>query len=569
MKNTSRRGTWLALTAGLVALGGLGAGVLTLGSAPEPSAGKATTADRSPAKKMAFDVTTTANGELEAREKIEVRNPLDQSSTIVRIIAEGTWAKKGDLLIQLNADEIKQKVDEESLRLESARAELVAAENSYNIQVNENASKLREAELKVTLAELSLRQWQEGDVTKKRQTLDLAIDKAALELERLAQKYVRSQGLKDEGFISKDECDRDEVAYIEAISAFTTAHLEREVYENYEYKKDQKSKLSDLDEAQSQLERVRLNNEIELASKESKRSTQRRSVEIMQDRFKKLQKDFNATTILAPSDGLVVYGSSVDGARMWGGGEGPFQIGRQVYPNQLLMILPDTSEMVAVVRVNESLAGKVRPGQAVNVKVDAVGGRVFPGTVDSIGVMAEAGGWRDPNLREYTVRVALEGAKDAGLKPSMRCEGRLILDSVDEALVVPVQAVFAEGAVQFVYEPSGGRFVRTPVRVGRRSDMYAELKNGLDEGRTVLVREPAPAEVIAAAWNNDTLTTLGYVIGENGQASLPPSEGDASAAPGSGATSPGGATRPPRGNRGGNSGGGGNRPSGGGGGRPR
>lgn len=515
-----RKAIWVVSGLGLLTLAGLGVG-LPMGGAepaptPAPSGGNSgLPADRVAAKLLAFDVTTTANGELEAREKIEIRNPLDQQSTIVQIIAEGTWAKKGDLLVQLNVDDLQQKMDEESLRLESGNADLVAAENAYNIQINENTSKLRQAQLKVTLAELALRQWQEGDVRKKRQELTLAIDKAGLELERLAEKFRRSQELLIEGFISKDECDRDEVAYIEAISSFTTANLAMRVYDQYEYQKDEKTKLSDLEEARSELERTRLNNEIELTSKDAKRNNQRASVTIMRNRFEKMTKDRNAATLKAPADGLVVYSTSMDRNR-WGGGDGPLQIGQQVYPNQLLIILPDTSEMVASIRVNESLAGRVKQGQKVIVKVDAASGAVFEGQVDSIGVMAESGGWRDPNLREYTVRVPLD-AKNAGLKPAMRCEAKLILDTVPEVLTVPVQAVFNEGPVQFVYEPSGSRFVRVPVRIGRRSENVAEITSGLEAGRVVALREPRGGEATVSPWDTEALKKLGYRISEAGQ----------------------------------------------------
>ncbi|MCC6950291.1 MAG: HlyD family efflux transporter periplasmic adaptor subunit [Phycisphaerales bacterium] len=524
---------------------------------PKPSAAGALTADRAIAKVTSFEVTTVANGELEAKDKIEVRNPLDQESTIVQIMAEGSWAKKGEVLVQLNADTIQQKVDEESLRFKSGDAQRIAAESAYQIQEIDNASKVRQAELKVELAELALRQWAEGDIKKKRQELDLMIDKSVLEVERIAKKYLRSQELLEEEFISKDECDRDEVAYIEAIAAYRTATVSRQVFEVYEYEKERKSKQSDVDEARAELERVKINNVIELANKDAQRSNQRSQVSIIENRLNKLKADHANTSILAPSDGLVVYASSMERS-MWGGrGEGPLQIGQQVYPNQLLMILPDTSMMVAAVKVSESLAGKIRAGQSVSVRVDAAAGAVFNGSVESIGVMAETGGWRDPNLREYTVRVALQtDRKD--LKPAMRCEGRIILDQVTDALTVPVQAVFSDGPVQFVYSPKGSKFARTPVRVGRRSDLLAEVKAGISEGDTVLVREPAPGEVLSEPWKNETLAAIGYAISPEGQ--VLPDATEASAPPGAPPPMSGSGT-PSRGG-----GGGGGRPRGGGGG---
>jgi len=473
------------------------------------------TADVAVVQRAAFDITITSNGELEARRKLEVRSKLEQETTIQSIVDEGVRVKAGDLLIQLNADSIQTRIDEENPRLLTAKAELDAAENGYKIQMNDNASALRKAELNVELAELALRQWQEGDVAKSRQELDLKVDRAELELERLAQKLVRSEELLAEGYLSKDECDRDEVAYIEAISDFTTSRLAREVFDKYEYVKDEKQKNSDVAEARAELERVRLNNDIELKTKETRRDIERDQVLMNENRLKKLREQHGWATITAPQDGLVVYSTSLENSR-WGNQQGPLQIGQQVYPNQLLMILPDTSEMIASVRVHESVAGRVRPGQVVTVKVDAAGGKVFQGEVESIGVMAESGGWRDPNLREYIVRVGLDSLGE-NLKPAMRCEARLNLDEVAETLTVPMQAVFNDGAVQFVYQPRGSKFVRCPVRIGKRSDVLAEIKAGVEEGERVLVREPSAGEVISQPWDQGELKLAGYKVGENGQ----------------------------------------------------
>lgn len=544
-----RRGAALWWTVGILGVGGIATGAFLILRSGASGGLEGTTSDLARVERASFDVGTTAAGELEARNRIEIRSPLDQESTIVQIAQEGKWATKGEVLIQLNADPIQQKIDDESLRVRTESAELGTAQTQYNIQQKDNETKLRQAQLKVTLAELALQQWREGDVKKKRQELELNIDKATLELDRLAQRYMRSQELFDEDFVSKDERDRDEVAYIEAISAYTTAILAAAVYQEYELAMQEKTKISDLEEAQSELERVHLNNENELSNKLTRLEAQRERLAIVQKRLDKLKVDRDAATLIAPSEGLIVYSTSME-RNSWGrGGDGPLQIGQQVWPNQLLMILPNTTEMVAAVRVSESLAGRVKPGQTASVKVDAAGGRTFRGKVEGIGVMAESGGWRDPNLREYTVRIAIE-AEGIPLKPAMRCEAGIVLDQVEEALAVPVQSVFSDGPVHFVYTQSGSKFVRTPIRLGRRSETRAEVRGGIEEGQTVLIREPSSGEVLAKAWEPESLKTLGYRLGEDGKP-MPEMPAAARAA-----------GTPPQGRRGGEGGGRGERQGG-------
>lgn len=476
------------------------------------------TADVAIARVQSFDIATTASGELQAKNQIEIRSLLESQSTITEVVAEGTLVKKGDLLVRLKSDNIQTQIDEEILRVESARAELVAAENSYEIQVSENESKTSAAKLKLDLAVLTLEQWTKGDVEKQRQLLDLAIEKGDRDLIRRREKFERSEELYGQGFLSKNERDTDEIDKIEAEAAVKKAALEREIYWSFTHPKDQRSKQSDVDQAQAELERVQRQNDIQLTSKDADRLNKRRQKTVREQRLAKLEQQLAACEITAPSDGLVVFATSIERNRWGGGGEGPLQIGREVYPNMLLIVLPDTSAMVASVRVHESLAGRIRPGQRATVTIDALGGNLLTGAVASIGVMAETGGMRDPNLREYAVRVMLDPSTViAELKPAMRCDATITMGRVENALAVPLQAIFTDGAVRHVYAPRGTKYVKVPVSVGRRSDTLAEVSAGLTEGTRVLLREPSAGEVLNIPWDDAQLTAAGYTRDEKGE----------------------------------------------------
>lgn len=488
-------------------------------SAPTKKSGdEGLTADIAIARIQSFDIATTASGELQAKNQIEIRSLLESQSTITEVVPEGTLVKKGDLLVRLKSDNIQTQIDEEILRVESARAELVAAENSYEIQVSENESKTSAAKLKLDLAVLTLEQWTKGDVEQQRQQLDLAIEKSDRDLARLSEKFERSEELFAQGFLSKNERDTDEIAMIEAEANVKKSALQREIYWSYTHPKDQRSKQSDVDQAIAELERVQRQNDIQLTSKDADRLNKRRQKTVREQRLAKLEQQLAACEILAPSDGLVVFATSIERNRWGGGGEGPLQIGREVYPNMLLIVLPDTSAMVASVRVHESLAGRIRPGQRATVTIDALGGTLLSGAVASIGVMAETGGMRDPNLREYTVRVMLDPSSVISeLKPAMRCDATITMGRVENALAVPLQAIFTDGAVRHVYAPRGTKYVKVPISVGRRSDILAEVTAGLSEGARVLLREPAPGEVLNIPWDDAQLAAAGYTRDESGE----------------------------------------------------
>ena len=77
--------------------------------------------------------------------------------------------------------------------------------------------------------------------------------------------------------------------------------------------------------------------------------------------------------------------------------------------------------MVAEVKVNEALSGKIREGQRATIVSDALPDQVLEGEVIDVGVLARTGGWTDPNRRDYAVEIEITGENTWGLKPSMRC----------------------------------------------------------------------------------------------------------------------------------------------------
>ncbi len=494
MRRGSARTLLLMLVAGIaVVAAGVGAVSMTSGS------GAATTAiDLHRVSEQTFEIKIVATGELEALEQTELRSELESSVSITQLIEEGTRVSEGDILVELNAESIKTSIEDELLKVETARSDLVAAENGYEIQVNENDASLRKAELKLDLAQIELRKWEEGDLVKKLEDLDLAIDQAERRLEQRKEAYEQSQRLFDRGFLASDQLKNDEIAYIDSQAALKTAKSNKWVYETFEMDKQRKKLTSDVEEAEAEVDRVLRQNASRLANKEADRTNKRRQLQIREERLAKLNEQLECSVVRAPTEGLVVYGSTAQQSRRGWSSDGPLQIGRTVRPNELLIVLPNTQQMVASVRVHEANAGRIKPGQRATLRVDAIRDLAFTAEVMEIGVLAESGGWRDPNLREYTVKLLIEDAAAVqALKPSMRCEAEIIVDQVEDAIAVPAQAVFREGRISFVHTQQGDRrYERTPVKVGRRSSLFAEILSGVEPGDRVLLREPAPGELL-------------------------------------------------------------------------
>jgi HlyD family secretion protein len=124
-------------------------------------------------------------------------------------------------------------------------------------------------------------------------------------------------------------------------------------------------------------------------------------------------------------------------------------IGIQNSPGSVLMTLADTSAITAEVRVDESDIVNVRPGQPVEVTIDALSKKTFPAVVTQIGNNAVV---RSTGLSTSQLTTASREAKDfkvvvllqdppQGLRPGLSATAKITTASRSGTLTVPVQAL--------------------------------------------------------------------------------------------------------------------------------
>jgi RND family efflux transporter MFP subunit len=498
------RRRWVKVTAAVVTvlvLAALGIGALTAGQGQSGNAAgtnpnqAAATAEWYRVDKTSFDMTVIAAGELEAKRQIEVKCQVKaKNPAIVEIVPEGTSVKQGQVLVKLDSVPLSFLIEQAELDLEKARADQVAAEQNLSIKKSEAESAHREAEVKLNLAELDLAKWERGELAKKRLELKLGLEKARRKTLRSGRDLELSKQLYAEKFISLGELEDDELAVIEAENEVATAELDASIFEQYTYPKERQQFNGDVQQAKEELDRVIRRNQSELARAEADLQGKTRTLKIRQTSYNDLQAQIASTLVTAPQDGLVVYGTSVAGRNRR---SEPIAAGREVRYNETIVILPDTHQMIAVLRVHEAVLPQVTIGQTAVVHIDARSDVPMTGKVTNIAVMAEDGGWFNPDLREYLVRIELPDGADPSLKPAMRCSGEIQIGRVENALAVPTQAVFSEGSQRYVYVNTViGRVRKQTVTLGRASEALVEITDGLSQGDKVLLRKPKPGEVV-------------------------------------------------------------------------
>ena len=123
-------------------------------------------------------------------------------------------------------------------------------------------------------------------------------------------------------------------------------------------------------------------------------------------------------------------------------------------------------------RVAEVYVGAVRPGQQLQLGVDAFAGEQFAGEVYAIDPLIDESG------RSILLRAHLPN-RDDRLRPGLFARIVLVLNERNDAIQVPEQALMPQGQDQFVFKVVDGKAALTKVEVGIRRDGMAEIVSGL------------------------------------------------------------------------------------------
>ena len=151
------------------------------------------------------------------------------------------------------------------------------------------------------------------------------------------------------------------------------------------------------------------------------------------------------------------------------------------------MQLPDTTEMMAVVRVHEAKTSKLKIGQPAVVEIEGIPDKRFTGTVTKIAAIADSQNrWLNPDLKEYETEVTLDPT-DAALKPGVTAHVELLVDMVEGSLAVPVQSVYSKGGRRYVFRRNGRGVEHVEVQTGAISTDWVQVIDGVSEGDEVLL----------------------------------------------------------------------------------
>ena len=433
-------------------------------------------------------------GELASENAIYVRCELEgYQNKLVTIVPEGTQVKAGEEVARFDAEEIQKLCNEQEIRWRQAEGKAKAAGAELELQLNKQESEIAKANLAMQMAVLELEKYEKAemgaDLNEKRGALelakkDLAEARAGLEL---------TKRLVSRGFAQLEQLRFKEMEVEQKSYSVDRDELRLKVLDY-----DTRKKMTELEfkakDARLELERTKKSAEAAIEKARSELQAAEDTAKLEAAQLARLRRRLEQVVVKAPQDGIVVYHKEYyeESRRI--------APGATVHYQQPIFSLPDLTKMMVKVRVHESVVKKVQPGMKATIQIDALPNRILNGTVQSVGTLAEMS-WRS-SVKEYLTNIRIDDLPlDAGLKPGMTGEVRIMLGTVRDAIMVPLLAVTEQRGQFRAYVVRNGQVEPRVVTLGESNEQFAQILSGLEVGEKVAL----DARVRAAAETKDPI----------------------------------------------------------------
>jgi multidrug resistance efflux pump len=444
---------------------------------------------------------------VESASNVEIRCQVQSQGTagtrILKIIPEGTYVEKGQVLVELDSSSLENDLLKQQIAFSTSEAGLIQAQNDW-----ETAQKTRE-------------EYEFGKYVIDKDTSQSEIDQAEEDYRR-AQEYLDySQKLAKKGYVTDMQLQADKFAFDKAESMRRAAKTKAKVLENFT-----KAKML------RQLE-------ADIATSKAKLDAQKATHELDTAKLKLIKEQIAACTIKAPEPGQVVYANNTEYRGF--GNEVIIEEGALVRERQVLIRLPDPKRMQVKAKVNESKIALVREGQPVAIHLDAFPEAALTGVVEKVNEYPAQSSWWSTSVKEYETTVKIVDSP-VPLRPGLTAEVKIRVARESDAIQVPVTAVLEHASKTYCILPGETGWEVRDVKLGGTNEKFVVVREGLSPGETV---------ALGAAALRDKVELPEAPLEPAGKPLLAGIAGAASALAGGPASKPGG--QPPFGPPGANS----------------
>jgi len=242
-----------------------------------------------------------------------------------------------------------------------------------------------------------------------------------------------------------------------------------------------------LDKAERALEQAKRSYALRVEQTKANILNTRRQLNEQRQKVTDLQELLSKFIVRAPADGMVIYYRDRTGAkRKTGSTISPF--------DNIIATLPDMSSMISKTYVNEIDVSKVKPGQRVEITVDAFPDKSYTGVVTSVANIGEQLPNADAKVFEVIIKLDVT---DPILRPAMTTGNKIITKTLNDVVYIPLECVqTGADSIPFVYTRSGKKQI---VLLGESNENDVVVEQGIEPGTELYLSTPEKPEKFTLA----------------------------------------------------------------------
>ncbi len=402
-------------------------------------------------------------GEVESSVNVAVRCEVQSRSTgsngvkIIEIVPEGTFAKQGDFLVKFDDAALQSERTTQQINVSSAEA--AAAQSANDLEA----------------AVIARKEYEFGEFESEREKMRGEIMVATENLSRAAESVEFTSKLVRRGYLSRSKLRSDKFDMSKADSDLKIAKTKLNALVEYTRAK----KLSELDAKVKTCD-------AKLKSDEAKLALERQKLEVLENQIAKC-------VVTAPAAGQVIYDHEQD---HWRGAEYQIKQGTVIHEQRVVIRLPDPKHMQVVAKVAESRIDKIKPGMAAKVEIEGLPGVELTGKVTKVNEYPAPENWFNSSVKEYATTVEIVG-EPTGLRPGMTAKVAIRVETIPDAVQVPIQAVVERGGKHYcLLVQNGGALLPREVMIGSTNESFLVVRDGLSNQDEVLVNPRAHLDLV-------------------------------------------------------------------------
>lgn len=445
-------------------------------------------------KRGDLSIGITQSGDISAKDNHKLSLEAAFNTKLMWIIDENKKVKTGDILAKFEKVDLIDRIDDLKIELDNVEKEIEISKEELLIQKSSNRADIRAAQDRVSNAEDALRKYHKFEKHKQKDNLNIKVEQAQKSFNEAQDAYKeKKNSMATTSFKNKDEEAKGKQVLKDLKQKMETesknlrnAEMELKVFKRY----DDPSKITQLDnnlaQAKLDLEKTKIKTASQIVQKE-------KQITNLKNRLRKIKKNLDnhesylpMMQLVSPADGVVVYG---DPDRRWGNPE--IKVGMDIRRKQVLLTIPDMSELVINFELPEQFRSKVKIGDKAIITPDSVKGFSSTGKLSEIASLPTHQFFWDtnsPKIYKSTIELDKQNPK---LVAGMTTQIEITTATLKNVLFVPIESVFEKDGAYFVYlRKITGGYKKASVEVGMSNDNFAQIKKGLEAGDQIYLYEP-------------------------------------------------------------------------------